>query len=448
MSDSILAELFAPEAEQSVLGCILQDNQAYDRAILNPADFHDEYLRDVYIAMRELITKGQPADPVTLTNNLGGTGEMAAEFFHWQQSSASAVNITTYARIVRERAINRRLHGAGEQIRDLALTHMDIADKQGRANQLIEQALGQHQTSTILTAHDLVSASVENLEKRIEAGGGITGVPTGLTDLDEMLGGLQPSDLIILAARPSMGKTALGMNFVEHVIFNVGAAAVFSLEMPGSGLMDRMICGYARIDSQRFRAGRLTDLEWDAFHKAASELMDKPLFVDETGSITISELRARARLLDRKHGPLKLIVVDYLQLMGIENPSGNRATDIGQLSAGLKACAKELKVPVVALSQLNRSLETRPDKRPLMSDLRESGNVEQDADVILAVYRDVVYNPDTPHPGKTELLIRKQRNGPVGAVKATFLNKYTRFVNYAAEDAEQARPGHDTDINF
>ncbi|MCS6762729.1 MAG: replicative DNA helicase [Candidatus Protistobacter heckmanni] len=436
------------EAEQSVLGGLLLDNGAFDKI----ADFLAEevfYRFDhklIYRHINRLITAGKPADVITVFEALqsAGKAEDAGGMTYLNslaQNTPSAANIRRYAEIVRDRGILRRLIGVADEVATSAFNPegKDVRQILDQAESQIfaiaeEGARGQQ---GFLEIQPLLTQVVERIDELYhrENPNDITGVPSGWIDLDKMTSGLQPGDLVIVAGRPSMGKTALSLNIAEHVAVEQGLpVAVFSMEMAGTQLAMRMLGSVGRLDQHRLRTGRLNDDDWPRLTHAISKLNDAQMFIDETPALNPIELRARARRLSRQCGKLGLIVIDYLQLMSAAGGSGeNRATEISEISRSLKALAKELNCPVIALSQLNRSLEQRPNKRPIMSDLRESGAIEQDADVILFIYRDEVYNPDSPDKGSAELIIGKQRNGPIGTVRLTFLGQFTKFDNYAEQ---------------
>jgi len=451
LNDSQLLALKVPphsiEAEQSVLGGLLLDNAAFERIgdLLTERDFYRDDHRRIWRHIVTLIERGRPADVVTVDESIKGgedrdrTGGLAY-LGALVQNTPSAHNIRRYAEIVRERAIMRKLVEVGAEISDSALNPAgrDIGqildEAESKVFQIAEAgARGQqgfHDIQQLLTR---VMERVELLYQR-DNPSDITGVPTGYRDLDERTSGLQGGDLIIVAGRPSMGKTAFALNVAEHVaVDNKLPVAVFSMEMSGTQLAMRMLGSIGHLDQHKLRTGRLTDEDWNRLTNAVGKLHEAPIHIDESAAINALELRARARRLHRQYGKLGLIVIDYLQLMSASGDSEeeNRATQISAMSRSLKALAKELDVPVVALSQLNRGLEQRPNKRPVMSDLRESGAIEQDADLILFIYRDEVYNDSTPDKGIAEIIIGKQRNGPIGTVKLTFLGEYTRFENYA-----------------
>ena len=446
-TDSVLSSLKLPphsiEAEQSVLGGLLLNNEAWDRIgdIIAEEDFYRDDHRRIYHAISKLIEHNKPADVLTAAEALQMAGDLQniggmAYLHSLAEGTPSAANIRLYAEIVRERAIMRRLARAGEEIADNSYS------PNGReARQLLDEAekkvfdiaemgrkggAGFNSMSTLLSE---VMTRLDDLSKNPTA---VTGKATGFVDLDEMTSGMQDGDLIIVAGRPSMGKTAISLNIAEHVAVNLGLPVlIFSMEMGGTQIAGRFLSSLSKVDQQRLRTGRLEARDWDRLNQAMAKLNDTPIHIDETPALNALELRARARRMWRMYEGLGLIVVDYLQLMSSSSSSENRATEISEISRSLKALAKELKVPVMALSQLNRSLEQRPNKRPVMSDLRESGAIEQDADVILFVYRDEVYNPDTAEKGSAEVIIGKQRNGPIGTVKLTFVGQNTRFENYA-----------------
>ncbi len=451
-TDMQLAMLRLPphsiEAEQSVLGGLLLDNTAWDRVadLLTVDDFYRDDHRRIFRQIGRLMESSRPADVVTVSDAIessedkGKTGGLSY-LGSLASSTPSAHNIRRYGEIVREKAILRRLVTVGNEIADSAVTPTDsdvfqlLDEAESKVFEIAEAGSKSRQgfqdIQTVLTG---VMERIDTLYQR-ENPSEITGVPTGYTDIDSMTSGLQEGDLVIVAARPSMGKTALALNMVEHVaVDNRLPVAVFSMEMSSSQLATRLLGSVGRLDQQKLRTARLTDDDWGRLTHAVGKLHDAPIHIDESPGLNCLELRARARRLHRQYGKLGLIVIDYLQLMsGTASSRGeNRATEISEISRSLKGLAKELKVPVMALSQLNRSLEQRQDKRPVMSDLRESGAIEQDADLILFIYRDEVYNQDSPYKGKAEIIIGKQRNGPIGSVMLTFLGQYTRFENFAS----------------
>jgi replicative DNA helicase len=436
------------EAEQSVLGGILLDTSAWDKIadLLSEHDFYRHEHRLIWRHIGRLTEHAKPIDVITVAESLESNGELekAGGLVYLgtlAQNVPSAANIRRYAEIVRERAIMRKLVEVGSEIATSAYNPGGrdagqlLDEAESRVFEISEQGERGRQGFTPLPP--LLTQVVERIETLYNRDNpsDITGVSTGFTDLDRQTSGLQPGDLIIVAGRPSMGKTAFSINIAENVALESNKpVAIFSMEMGGTQLVMRMIGSVGRLNQHTLRTGKLEDDDWPRMTHALGLLNDAPIFIDETAGLNALELRSRARRLSRQSGGLGLIVIDYIQLMS--SPSGkaseNRATEISEISRSLKSLAKELQVPVIALSQLNRSLEQRPNKRPVMSDLRESGAIEQDADLILFIYRDEVYNPDTPDKGKAEIIIGKQRNGPIGKVELTFRGEYTRFENYAS----------------
>jgi replicative DNA helicase len=433
------------EAEQSVLGGLLLDNTAWDRVadVMVEGDLYRFDHRLIFQHIIKLIDQQKPADVITVFESLqtsgkaedaGGLGYINA----LAQNTPSAANIRRYAEIVRDRSVLRKLVSVADNISTTALNPQGKPTKQilDEAESQIfaiaeDGSRGNQGFDSINNLLAQVVARIDELHQR-DNPNEVTGVPTGFTDLDNKTAGMQPGDLIIVAGRPSMGKTAFSLNIGEHVAIDQGLpVAVFSMEMGGTQLALRMLCSVARLNQQRVRVGKVADDEWPRMISAVNKMREAPLFIDETPALNSHELRARSRRLARQYGKLGLIVVDYLQLMSSASQGENRATEISEISRGLKALAKELECPVIALSQLNRSVEQRTDRRPVMADLRESGAIEQDADVILAIYRDEVYNQDSQDKGTAEILILKQRNGPIGTVRTTFIGEYTKFENYA-----------------
>jgi replicative DNA helicase len=447
--DRQVAQLRIPphsiESESSVLGGLLLDNAAWDRVndLLTESDFYRYEHRMVFAAVGTLINAAKPADVITVFEQLQSQGKAEeigglAYLNSLAQYIPSAGNIRRYAEIVRERAILRKLVSASDEISTNAFNPkgrpvaaiLDDAEQKifniGEEGARIKQGF-QGMDSLVVQLLDRVQQMAENPND-------VTGVSSGFYDLDRLTAGFQAGELIVLAARPSMGKTALAINIAEHVALNEGLpVAVFSMEMGAAQLAVRVVGSIGRIDQSHLRNGRLTDDEWPRLTEAIEKLRTISLHIDETAGLTSSELRASARRLARQHGKLGLIVVDYLQLMSGSSDRENRATELGEISRGLKMLAKELQCPVMALSQLNRSVETRPDKRPMMSDLRESGAIEQDADIIMFIYRDEYYTKDAcKEPGVAEIIIAKQRNGPTGVVKLAFLKPITKFESLAS----------------
>ena len=451
--DDDVARLRVPphsvEAEQSVLGGLLLDNLAWDRAaeLLTDSDFYRWEHRLIWGAIAALVQRSKPADVITVFEQLQSQGRAddsggLVYLNALAQSVPSAANMRRYAEIVRERAILRKLIKASDEIataafnRDGRAVVQILDDAEAKILKIGEE--GARQREGFQGIDKLVVALLDRVTELAENGAeDVTGVRTGYYDLDSMTAGLQKGDLIVLAARPSMGKTALALNIAEHVaVAEELPALVFSMEMGASQLALRMVGSLGRINQQHLRTGKLADDEWGRLAEAVEKLGAAQIFIDETAALTVAELRARARRMARQFGgTLGLIVVDYLQLMsGSSGSDENRATELGEISRGLKALAKELQCPVLALSQLNRSVESRNDKRPMMSDLRESGAIEQDADIIMFIYRDEYYHKDSKDAGIAEVIVAKQRNGPVGTLKLTFLKPLTKFENLA--------PGH------
>ena len=432
------------EAEQAVLGGLMLAPDAMDKVAdkLGEDDFYRKDHRLIWRAIAELANKGMPCDAVTLGDwfDANGMAELvggASYLIELANATPSAANIAAYADIVREKSVLRQLIDAGTAITE------DGYRPEGKSVQevmeLAEQRVfkiaesGARGKKDIVSMRTAVSEAFRLLSQRYENRGQLTGVSTGFTDLDELTSGLQPSDLIIVAARPSMGKTAFALNIAEAAAMRgKKSVAVFSMEMSASQLAFRLISSLGRIHQSHQRTGDLAEEDWPRVTSAITMLSDAKIFIDDTPAMSPVEMRSRARRLQREHG-LGLIVIDYLQLMQVPGNKENRATEISEISRGLKALAKELDVPVIALSQLNRSLEQRADKRPMMSDLRESGAIEQDADVIMFIYRDEYYNKESPDKGLAEIIIGKQRNGPTDTVKLAFLGHYTKFENYAPD---------------
>ena len=449
MADDSISKLRLPphssEAEQSLLGGLLIDNEALDKVsdIVSAIDFYRQDHQIIYQHIHRLIERSQPADIVTVGESLESNSELntvgGLEYLGLlAESTPSAANIRGYAQIIRERSIMRNLVEVGTDIVDNALS------PQGRdAQQLLDESeskifqiaeAGKNDRIGFTDIKELLPQVAERIDQLFQRDNpsDVTGIPTGYKDLDMMTSGLQPGDLIIIAGRPSMGKTSLALNMCEYVSVDTGLpTAVFSMEMASTQLVSRLIGSVGKLNQHKMRTGQLDDNDWEKLSDALGQLNEAPIFIDEGSALNPYEVRARARRLHKQCGRLGLIVIDYLQLMGSAGTTENRATEISEISRSLKALAKELNVPVIALSQLNRSVEQRPDKRPVMSDLRESGAIEQDADVIMFIYRDEVYNPETPDKGIAEIILAKQRNGPVGRVKLTFLGEFTKFENYA-----------------
>ncbi|WP_106418553.1 replicative DNA helicase [Salinicola tamaricis] len=437
------------EAEQSVLGGLMLDNSSWDTVSerLVADDFYRQEHRLTYNAMAELAEATQPLDVVTLSEALERRDQLEsvgglAYLAELARNTPSAGNIRAYADIVRERATLRKLIQASRQIADSAYSPDGRASDElvNEAERLVFQiSESRPKFGGPQGMSQLLTKAVDRIDELFNMKGQMTGISTGFRDLDEMTSGLQPSDLVIIAGRPSMGKTTFAMNLVEHaVVAGDKPVIVFSMEMPAESLMLRMLSSLGRIDQTRVRTGQLEDEDWPRLTSAVNLLKDKQLFIDDTPALSPNELRSRVRRIAREHGNIGLVMIDYLQLMQVPGLSENRTAEISEISRSLKGVAKEFNCPVVSLSQLNRSLEQRPNKRPVMSDLRESGAIEQDADVIAFVYRDEVYNSDNPdNKGLAELIIGKQRNGPIGTVHMAFIGKYTRFEDLAPDSYGQ-----------
>ncbi|HUW97503.1 MAG TPA: replicative DNA helicase [Acidiferrobacter sp.] len=428
------------EAEQAVLGGLLLDGRAWDRIAdrLSEVDFYRREHQLIFAAIALLNAESRPADIVTVSEQLGaaqlevvgGLGYLGV----LAENTPSAANIAAYADIVRERSLVRRLIEVVNDVGNTAYqpegrSALELLDYAERSVFAITESGTRQNGFRPLKA--LLTAAVDRIDTLFRSNSSITGVATGFTDLDNLTSGLQPGDLVIVAGRPSMGKTAFALNIAENAAVGLKLpVAIFSLEMPGEQLAMRLMSSLGRINAHRLRTGKLEDEDWPRLTSAVGMLAETSIYIDDTPALTPLELRARSRRLMREHG-LGLIVVDYLQLMQSSENSENRATEISAITRALKGLAKELHVPLVALSQLNRSLEQRPNKRPVMSDLRESGAIEQDADVIFFIYRDEVYNEDSEDKGTAEIIIGKQRNGPIGKTRLTYLGEYTRFENHA-----------------
>ena len=429
------------EAEQAVLGGLMIDNSGWDKIadIIAPEDFYRQDHRLVLEAIASLSESSKPFDAVTVSQWLKNSGDLdevggLPYLGELARQTPSAANIKAYADIVRERSVLRQLIEVGTNIADSGYSTEGRASKElvDEAEQAVFRIAesGNHSQNGPRSIKSLLSDAVDRIDMLYQQDDALTGVPSGYTDFDEQTSGLQPSDLVIVAGRPSMGKTTFAMNIAEHAaIKHQKPVMVFSMEMSGEQLAMRMMSSLGRIDQGRIRTGKLDDDDWHRLTSSIGILADAPLYIDDTPALNPTELRARARRMARENG-LGMIVIDYLQLMQSSGRSDNRTAEISEISRSLKALAKELHVPVVALSQLNRSLEQRPNKRPIMSDLRESGAIEQDADVIAFIYRDEVYNEDSPDKGVAEIIIAKQRNGPIGTTRLTFRGQFTRFENF------------------
>jgi replicative DNA helicase len=456
------------EAEQAVLGGLMLDNQRFDSVAeaMGESDFYRENHRRIYEVMAKLVDAGDPIDVITLSEELDRHGELEevgglAYLTEMVTHTPSASNIAAYAKIIRERATLRSLISAAGEISRSSFSPagLDSDDLLQMAERKVaEIAEDRPKDGGFLGVNELLKISVEKIDQRFRQEGDITGLSTGLDELNQRTSGWQPGEMIVLAARPSMGKTALALNFIEAAVMtSIKPALVFSMEMPADSLVMRMLSSLGRIDAGKLRDGSLTEEDWPKLSAAVAKLKDKPLFIDDTPGLTPQDVRARTKrvvrghqvTLQQKHPQMSqqelednsnpsLIMLDYLQLMTVAGNGEGRTQEISEISRSLKALAKEYKCPVIALSQLNRGVEQRPNKRPMNSDLRESGAIEQDADVILFIYRDDYYNEDSPDKGIAELIVGKQRNGEVGTSRAAFVGKYTRFENLAPDYYQNA----------
>ncbi len=436
------------EAEQSVLGGLLLSDDHWDTVAEQVAfgDFYRPDHRLIYRHMAKLAEANEPIDPVTVADALNASGELenAGGFGYLAQlakDTPSASNIRAYATVVRDRAALRHLIQAAQDIADSGYnpegrSSDDLIDEAERKiMQITEQG---PKAGGPIDVNPLLTRAVERIDELYNSGGDITGLSTGYQELDRMTSGLQKSDLVIVAGRPSMGKTSFAMNLVEHAVLNQEKPIlVFSMEMPADQLIVRMLSSIGRIDQTRIRNGKLEQEDWPKLSAAVTKMKDVPLYIDDTPALTPTEIRSRARRVAREAGGLGMIMVDYLQLMRVAGFNEGRTAEISEISRNLKAVAKEFDCPMVALSQLNRALEQRPNKRPVNSDLRESGAIEQDADVIMFIYRDEVYHEDSPDKGVAEIIIGKQRNGPIGTARLAFIGQFTRFENLARNDYDE-----------
>ncbi|MDJ0916223.1 MAG: replicative DNA helicase [Woeseiaceae bacterium] len=440
------------EAEQSLIGGLMLDKQAFDKVadVVAAADFYRKDHQLIFAAVAALTQDGQACDVVTVSEFLDARGELedagGLEYIATlANETPGAANAKAYANIVRERSIMRSLINVGNEIAGSAFTSdgrtaSDLVDEAERKVFEIAEK-GARGRAGFKPLRDILPETVDRIDLLHQSDGDITGISTGYHEFDKMTAGLQGGDLIIVAGRPSMGKTTLAVNMAENAaIGSKVPTAIFSMEMPAQQLAFRMISSLGRVDQTFLRTGRFPDEDWSRINTAVQLMSEAPVFIDDTPGLSPTEIRARARRLQREHG-LGLIVVDYLQLMQVPGNKENRATEISEISRSLKALAKELNLPVIALSQLNRGVEQRTDKRPVMSDLRESGAIEQDADLIIFIYRDEVYNQDTPRKGIADITIAKQRNGPIGDFPLTFVGRYTKFENFVPESySDEAFP--------
>ena len=436
------------ELERAVLGGLMLETERYDnvRLVISHADFQGKDHQSIFESMGDLVNAGKPLDPITVADRLDSNNLLTRAggknyLIELASSSPSAANLETYAELIRQKSISRKLMKINSEIAEL------IVNPQGKdASGLLDEAESKifslndeaERTSTnIQTLENLIEKSIDRLNELSQSGSSLIGFSSGFKDLNKQTQGLQRGDLIVVAGRPSMGKTSFAMNIAENFLLNEdvkGGVLVFSLEMPGESLTTRLLASHAKINQQNVRSASLSNEELKRFMDSSSKLRELPLYIDDSSLLSPMELRARARRVSRQeeHG-LSLIVVDYLQLMQLPGSTENRVNQISEISRSLKALAKELNVPVIALSQLNRAVEQRPNKRPMMADLRDSGAIEQDADLILFIYRDEVYNEDSEEGNKAEIIIGKQRNGPIGTVNLSFLKEFTRFEDFAVD---------------
>ncbi|AEF05478.1 replicative DNA helicase [Alteromonas sp. KS69] len=432
------------EAEQSVLGSMLIDPESWDKVaeLVTDTDFYNRSHQTIYSAITRLLNRSAPVDLITVSEELEKHDELEnaggfAYLGELAKNTPSSANVVSYAQIISERAITRELIGVAHEIAEVGYNpegrdSADILDlAESKVFEIAERRTGENEGPRDVEA--VLGKTIDRLEVLVKTNKEVTGVTTGFTDLDKKTSGLQPSDLIIVAARPSMGKTTFAMNLVENAMMSEEKPVlVFSLEMPSEQIMMRMLASLSRVDQTKIRTAQLDDEDWARISNTMAMLKDKDrLFVDDSSGLTPMDVRSRARKLARERGGISLIMIDYLQLMRVPSLSDNRTLEIAEISRSLKALAKELEVPVVALSQLNRSLEQRADKRPVNSDLRESGSIEQDADLIMFIYRDEVYHENSEEKGVAEIIIGKQRNGPIGTSRLTFQGQFSRFDNYA-----------------
>lgn len=440
------------KAEQALLGGLMLNAQAWDKIadVIVGEDFYRKDHRVIFAAIATLVEAGSPCDVVTVSEHLDGRGELeqagGLEYLATlANETAGAANARAYAKIIRETSTLRALINAGNEISGSAFT-----SGERNAAQIVDEAerlvfdiaeKGSRGRRGFKSLKQILPEAVDRIDLLHQSEGSITGISSGYHEFDKLTAGLQAGELIIIAGRPSMGKTTLALNIGENAaIGSKVPTAIFSMEMPSQQLAFRMISSLGRVDQTHLRTGNFPDEDWSRINTAVQLMSEAPIFIDDTPSLSPTEIRARARRLHREHG-LGLIIIDYLQLMQVEGSKENRATEISEISRSLKALAKELEVPVIALSQLNRSVEQRTDKRPVMSDLRESGAIEQDADLIIFIYREEVYNQDTPRKGIADIAIAKQRNGPIGDFPLTFVGRYTKFENWVPDAyAEEAYP--------
>lgn len=436
------------EAEQAVLGGLILDADGFDGVaeVIGANDFFKATHKQIFEVMVQLLESEQPIDVITVSEELNRRGQLQqigglSYLTELASSVAGSTNLAAYARVVRERSTLRQLISAATDIAKASYNPGALAADdllQMAEKKVMEISEERPKDGGFLDVNTLLKAAVEKIDVLFRTDSDLTGVSTGLAELNSRTSGWQPGELIILAARPSMGKTALALNFVEAALMTQAKPVlVFSLEMPADALVMRMLSSVGRIDQGNIRTGRLTEEDWPKLEAAARKLKDKLLFIDDTAGLTPTEVRSRTRKIAREHGNPSLIMIDYLQLMHVAGSTDGRTQEVSEISRAMKAIAKEFSCPVICLSQLNRGVESRPNKRPMNSDLRESGAIEQDADVILFIYRDEYYNEESPDKGIAELIIGKQRNGEIGTCRAAFVGKFTRFENLAPEYFQQ-----------
>jgi replicative DNA helicase len=428
------------EAEESLLGAMLLSKDAIAAAleVCSADDFYKPAHGHVFEAVQSLYGQGEPADPVTVADELRRAGLLdgiggPSVLITLQANTPAIANAGRYARIVEEHALLRRLIGVAGEIAEMGFSVPDdIGAVVDRAESMVFEVADRKATDTLKPLRELLSDGLDRLELLYDRNESITGVPTGYADLDERLSGLQPSNLVIVGARPSAGKTSFALGIAAHAAMEARKPVLFfSLEMSHQEITQRLLCSEARVDAGRLRNGRLHESDWPKISHAIGRLGEAPIFVDDNPNLTVMDVRGRARRMKSRLGELGVIVIDYLQLMSGRNSAENRQVEVSEISRGLKILARELETPVVALSQLSRNLEMRSDKRPILADLRESGSLEQDSDVVMFIYRDEVYNPESPDRGSAEIIVSKHRNGPTGTTRLAFLEKYTRFENMA-----------------
>ncbi|HUS62486.1 MAG TPA: replicative DNA helicase [Acidimicrobiales bacterium] len=427
------------EAEESLLGAMLLSREAVTAAVerVGADDFYKPAHGHVYEAITSLFSQGEPIDPVTVAEELRRAGLLdaiggQATLVSLQAGTPATTSAGRYARIVEEHALLRRLIGAAGEIAEMGYALPDdVTATLDLAETMVFQLTERRSTDTTKALRELLDGTLDRLDALYAKGASITGTPTGFTDLDDNLSGLQDSALIIVGARPSIGKTAFALNIAANAAMKANVPTlIFSLEMGHQELAQRLLCAEAKIDAKKVRNGRLSDLDWEKIHANLGPLAEAPIYIDDNPHLTVMDIRAKARRIKSRHG-LGLIIVDYIQLMSGRGNAENRQVEVSEMSRGLKILARELQVPVVALSQLSRGLEARADKRPMLSDLRESGSLEQDADVVMFLYRDEVYNAESPDRGTAEVIVAKHRNGPTGKIQLAFREQFTRFDNMA-----------------